>query len=65
MARSGVMVIEPTLMSHLPFQLPAVITSQDGVSHCTSTPIRLAISSATLMSKPLYSPWLFWKDCGG
>jgi hypothetical protein len=45
--------------------LPAVITSQDGVSHCTSTPIRLAISSATLMSKPLYSPWLFWKDCGG
>ncbi len=59
------MVIEPTLRSHRPFQLPAVITSHEGTIHSTSTPIRLAISSATSMSKPLKSPLLVWKDCGG
>ena len=59
------MAIEPTLMSHRPFQLPAVITSQEGVCHSTSTPIRLAISSVTSISKPSYSPWSFRKDCGG
>ena len=50
--RSLVGVIEPTLMSQRPFQLPAVMTSQDGVSQAMSTPRRLAISVATSMSKP-------------
>ncbi len=39
-------------MSHRSFQLPAVRTSQSGVSHATSTPRRFAISMATSMSKP-------------
>ena len=65
-ARSAVTVIEPTLMSQRPFQLPAVIASHVGVSHSISTPSRFAISVATSMSKPSYSPVSgFSDDCGG
>ena len=39
-------------MSQRPFQLPAVMTSHDGVSQAMSTPRRFAISVATSMSKP-------------
>src|SRR6476661_2777093 len=58
--------MEPTLASHRPFQLPAVMTSQDGVSQPMSTPSRLAISVATSMSKPSYLSSLgTYFDCGG
>src|SRR4051812_18792415 len=58
--------MEPTVVSHRPFQLPAVITSHAGVSHATSTPRRLAISVATSMSKPSYLPVCsFSEDWGG
>ena len=64
--RSLMGVIEPTLMSQRSFQLPAVRTSQSGVSHAMSTPRRSAISVATSMSKPSYSPVsAFSSDCGG
>ena len=64
--RSFVGVIEPTLMSQRPFQPPAVMTSQDGVSHAISTPSRFAISVATSMSKPTYLSSLgTYFDCGG
>ena len=64
--RSLVGVIEPTLMSQRPFQLPAVMTSQAGASQAMSTPSRLAISVATSMSKPSYSPvFSSSDDCGG
>ena len=54
------------MVSQRPFQLPAVMTSQDGASQATSTPSRLAISVATSMSKPSYSPVCsFSEDCGG
>ena len=49
-------VIDPTEMSQRPFQFPAVIVSHDGVFHAMSTSRRLAISVATSMSKPSYSP---------
>src|SRR3954453_10566869 len=58
--------MEPTLASQRPFQLPAVMTSQDGVSQAMSTPSRLAISVATSMSKPSYLSSLgTYFDCGG
>ena len=64
--RSLVIVIEPTLMSQRPFQLPAVMTSQDGCSQAMSTPSRLAISVATSMSKPTHLSSLgTYFDCGG
>ena len=64
--RSLVGVIEPTVVSHRPFQLPAVMTSHAGVCQSTSTPSRLAISVATSMSKPSYSPVCsLSEDCGG
>src|SRR5688572_11024488 len=53
-------------MSQRPFQLPAVMTSQDGVSQAMSTPSRVAISVATSMSKPTYLSSLGrYFDCGG
>ena len=53
-------------MSQRPFQPPAVMTSQDGVSQAISTPSRLAISVATSMSKPTYLSSLgTYFDCGG
>ena len=64
--RSLVGVIDPTVVSQRPFQLPAVMTSQAGVSQATSTPSRFAISVATSMSKPSYSPVCsLSEDCGG
>ena len=64
--RSLTGVIEPTLMSQRSFQLPAVRTSQSGVSHATFTPRRSAISVATSMSKPSYVPVSgFSSDWGG
>ncbi len=54
------------MVSQRPFQLPAVMTSHAGVSQSTSTPSRLAISVATSMSKPSYSPVCsLSEDCGG
>src|SRR5262249_21778235 len=59
-------VIEPTLMSQRPFQLPAVIAFQFGVCQSMPTPRRLAISVATSMSNPTYSPVFSSNDdCGG
>ena len=53
-------------MSHRSFHPPAVRTSQSGVSQVTSTPRRFAISMATSMSKPSYSPVSgFSSDWGG
>src|SRR3954452_11121045 len=53
-------------MSHRPFQPPAVMTSNDGVVHATSTPSRWAISVPTSMSKPTYLSSLGrYFDCGG
>ncbi len=63
--RSCVTVIEPTLMSQRLCQLPAVIASHFGVSHSTVTPRRFAISVATSMSKPSYSPVSAFNDDWG
>ena len=59
-------VIEPTVVSQRPFQLPAVMTSHAGASQATSTPSRVAISVATSMSKPSNSPVCsLSEDAGG
>src|SRR5436190_6056814 len=53
-------------MSQRPFQLPAVMTSHDGVCQAILTPSRFAISVATSMSNPTYLPVLAsYDDCGG
>jgi hypothetical protein len=53
--RSGVIVIEPTLRSQRPAQLPPVISVQSGVTKQGSTPSAAAIAAAASMSKPVSS----------
>src|SRR3972149_2282038 len=58
------MVMEPTLTSQRPAQLPAVMTAQSWAVISTWTPSRLAISVATSTSKPSHTP-LTSADWGG
>jgi hypothetical protein len=55
-ARSVVTVIDPTDMSQRSAHPPPVMAFHEGVTHSISTPSRVAISVATSMSKPSYSP---------
>jgi hypothetical protein len=57
--------MEPTERSQRPAQLPAVSTSQPGVTNSISTPSRSAISRPTSMSKPSNSFWSLSEDWGG
>ena len=53
--RSGVMVIEPMLISQRLAQLPLVIRVQSGVTKQASTPNFAAMAIATSISNPVNS----------